>query len=97
MPRPHTLRKAGDHLEQETQTPERLYQAVVDYAFGSGDRGKTLVGHDPSGRMFDFPFGLCARDPKRDLCVRPHSLEGQYRARYTTVGFRRLGAGVSKR
>ena len=54
----HTLRKAGDRLEQETQTPERLYQAVVDYAFGSGDRSKTLVGHDPfhsgSSRAFHF-------------------------------------------
>jgi tetratricopeptide (TPR) repeat protein len=54
----HTLRKAGDRLEQETQTPERLYQAVVDYAFGSGDRGKTLVGHDPSGRMFELRMSV---------------------------------------
>jgi len=54
----HTLRKTGDRLEQETQTSERLYQAVVDYAFGSGDRGKTLVGHDPSGGMFELRMSV---------------------------------------
>ncbi len=61
----HTLRKAGDRLEQETQTPERLYQAVVDYAFGSGDRGKTLVGHDPSGRMFELRMSVYHEKPSQ--------------------------------
>ena len=57
----HALRKAGDRLEQETQTPEHLYQAVVDYAFGSGDRGKTLVGRDPLGRMFELRIVASSR------------------------------------
>jgi len=54
----HTIRKFGDRLEQETQTPERFYRAVVDYAFGSGDRGRTLVGHDSSGRMFELRMSV---------------------------------------
>ena len=28
------------------------------YAFGSGDRGKTLVGHDPSGSMFELRMSV---------------------------------------
>ena len=40
----HTLHKAGDRLVHETDTSGRVFKAVVDYAFGSGDRGKTLVG-----------------------------------------------------
>jgi len=54
----HTLRKVGDHLEQETHTPERVFKAVVDYAFGSGDRGKTLVGHDASGLMVELRLSV---------------------------------------
>jgi tetratricopeptide (TPR) repeat protein len=54
----HTLRKVEDRLEQETRTPERVFKAVVDYAFGSGDRGKTLVGHEESGRMFELRLSV---------------------------------------
>lgn len=56
----HTLRKVGDRIEQETHTrsPDRLFQAVVDYAFGSGDRGKTLVGHAASGTMFELRLSV---------------------------------------
>ena len=50
----HTLRKAGDRLEQVTQTPEKVFQAVADYAFGSGDRGLTLVGHEASGQKLEL-------------------------------------------
>jgi tetratricopeptide (TPR) repeat protein len=54
----HTIRKRGDRLEQRTQTPVRAYEALVDYAFGSGDRGKTLVGHDPSGHMYELRMSV---------------------------------------
>jgi tetratricopeptide (TPR) repeat protein len=54
----HTLRKVGDRQEQETRTPEGVFSAVVDYAFGSGDRGKTLVAHDASGHMFELRLSL---------------------------------------
>lgn len=54
----HALRQTDGRLEQETHTPDRVFKAVVDYAFGSGDRGKTLVGHDKSGRMFELRLSV---------------------------------------
>jgi tetratricopeptide (TPR) repeat protein len=50
----HTLQWRGDHLEQKTSTPGHLYQAIVNYAFGSGDRGKTMVGHNRDGHFFEL-------------------------------------------
>jgi tetratricopeptide (TPR) repeat protein len=47
----HTLeRLEGDRLEQETHATGRVLRAVVQYAFGSGDRGLTLVGRDDHGQ-----------------------------------------------
>jgi tetratricopeptide (TPR) repeat protein len=54
----HTLKKGREQIEQKTRTAEHLYQAVIDYAFGSGDRGKTLLGHDPSRRMFELRLSV---------------------------------------
>ena len=31
-----------------------MFEAVVQYAFGSGDRGLTLVGRDPAGRAYEL-------------------------------------------
>ena len=45
----HTLHQAGDRLVHETDASGRVFKAVVDYAFGFGDRGKTLVGRQASG------------------------------------------------
>ncbi len=48
---PHTLRRTGgDQLEQETHAGGQVFRAIVDYAFGSGDRGLTLVGRDDLGQ-----------------------------------------------
>ncbi|MFI5454121.1 MAG: tetratricopeptide repeat protein [Isosphaerales bacterium] len=47
----HTLRRSeGGRLQQETQVEGQVLRAVVEYAFGSGDRGLTLVGHDDHGQ-----------------------------------------------
>jgi tetratricopeptide (TPR) repeat protein len=56
----HTLRKDGGRIEQATRTgsPDRLFQAVVDYAFGSGDRGKTLVGRAESGVSYELRLSV---------------------------------------
>ena len=62
----HTLRKIDGRLEQETRTSDRVFKAVVDYAFGSGDRGKTLVGHDDSGRMYELRLSVY-HEGKRSL------------------------------
>jgi tetratricopeptide (TPR) repeat protein len=57
----HTLRRdAEGRVHQETKTPGWVFEAVVQYAFGSGDRGLTLVGRDSGGhayelRLSDYP------------------------------------------
>ena len=42
----HRYHKAADHVEVETRIDDRIVRTIVDYAFGSGDRGMTLVGHN---------------------------------------------------
>ena len=54
----HSFRKVGDRFEQETHKEGHIYQAVLDYAFGSGDRGKTLVGHDSKGRNLELRLSV---------------------------------------
>jgi tetratricopeptide (TPR) repeat protein len=46
----HSLRREGEDLHFETRQGDRVAAAVVAYAFGSGDRGMTLVGRDDRGR-----------------------------------------------
>jgi hypothetical protein len=47
----HTLMTTDSgHLQQETQVDGQVLRAVVEYAFGSGDRGLTLVGRDEAGQ-----------------------------------------------
>ena len=43
-----------DMIEQETEVKEQIYSAVVEYAFGSGDRGLTLVGRGKKGQAFEL-------------------------------------------
>jgi tetratricopeptide (TPR) repeat protein len=46
----HTLdRSRPGYLRQETDVDGQALRAVIDYAFGSGDRGLTLVGRDDHG------------------------------------------------
>jgi tetratricopeptide (TPR) repeat protein len=47
----HTLKRTEDYrLELETHAAGQVYHAIVEYAFGSGDRGLTLVGRDQYGQ-----------------------------------------------
>jgi tetratricopeptide (TPR) repeat protein len=47
----HTLRRVdGSRLQQETRAEGKVLRAVVEYAFGSGDRGMTLIGRDDRGQ-----------------------------------------------
>ncbi len=43
-----------DTIEQETEVKDQIYSAVVKYAFGSGDRGLTLVGRGKNGQAFEL-------------------------------------------
>ena len=38
----------------QTRVDGQVYRTIVDYAFGSGDRGVTMVGHDQEGRSFEY-------------------------------------------
>ncbi len=49
----HTFHKSGEHLEVETRIADRIVRTVIDYAFGSGDRGLTLVGHNDKNHLFE--------------------------------------------
>ncbi len=47
----HALARTADgRVEQTTKVGGELFHAIVDYAFGSGDRGLTLVGRDDGGQ-----------------------------------------------
>jgi tetratricopeptide (TPR) repeat protein len=52
----HTLDRSDGHVRFETNDRGKVYRAVVDYAFGSGDRGLTLVGRDQAGRARELRF-----------------------------------------
>jgi tetratricopeptide (TPR) repeat protein len=39
----------GDRLQLQTQVEGRTFRAIVEYAFGSGGRGLTLVGRESDG------------------------------------------------
>lgn len=46
----HDIKRVDGKLQFETRIADQTYRALVDHAFGSGDRGLTLVGHDDQGR-----------------------------------------------
>ncbi len=57
------LRKNGS-LVENTRVKDQVFETIVDYAFGSGDRGLTLVGHDANKKFYEMrmsyyaaPFG----------------------------------------
>jgi tetratricopeptide (TPR) repeat protein len=51
----HSIGRSGDQgLRQETHAGNQVFSAVVDYAFGSGDRGLTLVGRDEKGQPYEL-------------------------------------------
>jgi tetratricopeptide (TPR) repeat protein len=50
----HAFDRGAAGLTVRTRVEDRVFHTILDYAFGSGDRGLTLVGHDPEGRPFEF-------------------------------------------
>jgi tetratricopeptide (TPR) repeat protein len=51
----HALHRDADgSIRQQTRAGGRAFDAVIQYAFGSGDRGLTLVGRDPAGRAHEL-------------------------------------------
>lgn len=54
----HVVRRSGGELKYETREGDRVLSAVVAYAFGSGDKGLTLVGTDDGGRTRELRLSL---------------------------------------
>ncbi len=50
----HAFARGEDRIELETRVANRVFRTVVDYAFGSGDRGLTLVGRDGEDRPYEY-------------------------------------------
>jgi cytochrome c-type biogenesis protein CcmH/NrfG len=42
----HTIRRQRGRILVETHAPDRVYRALVDFAFGTADRYVTMVSHD---------------------------------------------------
>jgi tetratricopeptide (TPR) repeat protein len=49
----HLFHKTADSVEVQTQVDGRVFRAIVDYVFGSGDRGLTPVVRDAAGGYFE--------------------------------------------
>ncbi len=61
----HTLRRSvGGSLEHETHAAGQGFHAVVEYAFGSGDRGLTLVGRDDHGQARELRLSHYRDEPR---------------------------------
>ena len=45
----HTIRKRDGALWEETRVGHEVFDAVIEYAFGTSDRYLTMVGRDASG------------------------------------------------
>ena len=55
----HSFRRDGEgRIHQRTRVEGRVLEAVVQYAFGSGDRGLTLVGRDPEGHAHELRLSV---------------------------------------
>ncbi len=51
----HTfIREQDGSIRQETRAGGKVFEAVVQYAFGSGDRGLTPVGRDAHGQAYEL-------------------------------------------
>ncbi len=58
----HTIRREGDAIEAEVHQGNQSLKALVDYAFGSGHRGLTLVGHDETGQLRELRMSYYGKE-----------------------------------
>ena len=54
----HAFIKRSGGVEVESRVDGELFKTILNYAFGSGDRGLTLVGQDPQGHWLEFRLSL---------------------------------------
>ena len=63
----HTFQKSQNQIKVDTNVDGRVFQTIVDYAFGSGDRGLTLVGHDRQNQSFEYRLSFYSHDVGWDV------------------------------
>jgi tetratricopeptide (TPR) repeat protein len=65
----HEIRKVDGKVQFDAEEEGRSQRAVVDFAFGSGHHGITLVGTDEEGRARELRLSHYADGPVWDLTV----------------------------
>ncbi|APW61178.1 cytochrome c3 family protein [Paludisphaera borealis] len=63
----HSFQKVEDHVEVETKIDDRVVRSIIDYAFGTGDRGLTLVGRNDKNHYFESRLSYYGNDGKWDV------------------------------
>ncbi len=63
----HAFQNRADGLEIRTRVADRVFSNIVDYAFGSADRGLTFVGHDQQGRSYECRLSYYAEPTGWDV------------------------------
>jgi len=77
----HTFENRAEGLEIQTRASDRTFSTIVDYAFGSGDRGLTLVGHDQKDRYYECRLSYYAEPIGWDV-TSGHPTEGTIPTEY---------------
>ena len=67
----HSLSTSSGKLLQETRVGDRVYKAVIDYAFGSGDTGRSLIGRDEDGNVRELRISVYQEGDRRIWDVTP--------------------------
>jgi tetratricopeptide (TPR) repeat protein len=57
----HSFLKSHEEIEVRTRADGQVFKTIVDYAFGSGDRGLTLVGHDGENQSYEYRLSYYAK------------------------------------
>jgi Cytochrome c554 and c-prime len=85
----HAFRKSGQSLEAETRVDVQVYETVIDYAFGSGNRGVSLVGHDQKGEYVECRMSFYPDDVGWDVTpgqtVKPDKDPGLYQGKHLSI------------
>jgi tetratricopeptide (TPR) repeat protein len=78
----HTLQMKDGRLVQETHINDRVFRAVVQYAFGSGGKGRSMIGHDEFGNIRELRLSVYQSGPTLLWDVTPGQPGHQANAEY---------------
>jgi tetratricopeptide (TPR) repeat protein len=63
----HEFSKSQGPPRVKTTVDGRVFETIIDYAFGSGDRGLTLVGHDRGNKSYECRMSYYGEDVGWDV------------------------------